>query len=500
MTDGRTANAPRLDVEATRRFAEDAWDRSILPELEEYIRIPALSPHFDEGWAEHGHLDKAVEHIRSWCARQPVQGLSVEVVRLDGRTPVLWMEVPAFAGPGASAGAPGGDRTVLLYGHLDKQPEMEGWDPDKAPFKPVRVGDKLYGRGGADDGYAAYASLTAIAALQAQGIPHARCVILIEACEESGSFDLPAYVAHLRPNLGTPDLVVCLDSGCGNYDQLWCTTSLRGLVTGFLRVDVLEAPGDDGAVGGVHSGDAGGVVPSSFRILRKLLDRIEDPETGLLTLPQLNATIPEARKAQAERAADTLGDGVWRKYPFLDGVRPQAVGADAVLARTWRPALEVVGMGQMPGLSAGNVLRSTTTAKLSMRLPPTVDGETAAQAVKAALEADPPHRARVRFEIESFATGWDAPPVAEWVETSLGRASEAFFGPPAAFMGEGGSIPFMGMLGAEFPGAQFVITGLLGPGSNAHGPNEFLHVPTGKRLTMAMAQVLADHFQAPPPR
>jgi len=476
-----------LDTEKTRRFCDETWDRSILPELEEYIRIPALSPHFDGDWAAHGHLDKAVEHVRGWCERQAVAGLSVEVVRLEGRTPVLWMEVPAFPDPAAKG------PSALLYGHLDKQPEMEGWDADKAPFKPVRVDDKLYGRGGADDGYAAYASLTALAALQAQGVPHARCGILIEACEESGSFDLPFYVDHLRDRIGTPDLVVCLDSGCGNYDQLWCTTSLRGMVTGFLRVDVLEAPGGEGAVGGVHSGDAGGVVPSTFRILRQVLDRLEDPETGAIRLDALHAPIPEARVAQAAQAAETLGDAVWRKYPFLDGVTPLATGPEAVLNRTWRPALEVVGMGSMPGLAAGNVLRSTTTAKLSMRLPPTVDGETAAHAVKRLLEADPPHRARVRFEIESFADGWNAPAFAPWVEDSLRAASEAFFGPPAANMGEGGSIPFMAMLGDSFPDAQFVITGLLGPGSNAHGPNEFLHVPTGKRLTMAMARVLADH-------
>jgi acetylornithine deacetylase/succinyl-diaminopimelate desuccinylase-like protein len=466
----------KLDPAATERHAERVFEEEIAPALERYIAIPNKSPAFDPDWRRHGHMQRAVELVADWCRRRPVPGLSLEVVELPGRTPLLWMEVP---GSGAD--------TALLYGHLDKQPEMEGWREELGPWKPVRQGDRLYGRGGADDGYAAFASLTALEMLAQQGVSHRRCVVLIEACEESGSPDLPAYVDHLAPRIGEPSLVVCLDSGCGNYEQLWGTTSLRGIVGGELAVGVLTE--------GVHSGDASGVVPSSFRILRALLSRLEDERTGEILPPWLHVEIPADRRAQAVRMAEVLGDQVWRKYPFAGGTEP--VGADEVervLARTWRPALSVTGLeGAPPVADAGNVLRPGTRAKLSLRVPPTLDAETAAGRLKTLLESDPPHGAQVRFDAEPGASGWNAPPLAAWLDRSLAHGSQTWFGRPAVFMGEGGSIPFMGMLGERFPNAQFLITGVLGPGSNAHGPNEFLHLPTARRLTCCVAQVLADH-------
>jgi len=464
-----------------KAFVEQRWEESILPELETYIAIPNLSPHFDPDWAAHGHMEKATEHIRRWCAEQAIEGMRLEVVRLEGRTPLIFMEI-------AASGGGSDDETVLLYGHLDKQPEMIGWDADKGPWKPVRQDGKLYGRGGADDGYAAYASLTAIAALQRQGLPHDRCVVLIEACEESGSFDLPPYLEHLKARIGTPGLVICLDSGAGDYERLWGTTSLRGLVGGTLFVENLK-PTADGSAAGIHSGDAGGLVPSAGRLLRLLLARLEDTATGALKLEALQVAVPADRRVQAEAAAEVLGEGVWRKYPFAAGAQPVAKGAEGILNRTWRPALEVVGT-DAPDLRAGNVLRGRAQAKLSIRIPPHVDPAVATKAVKETLESDPPAGATVRFEPEPGASGWEAPSMAPWLEQSLQHASETFFGHPAAFQGEGGTIPFMPMLGRMFPEAQFVITGLLGPGSNAHGPNEFLHIDCAKKLTASMAAVL----------
>ncbi len=456
------------------------WDAEILPALHTYIGLPALSPLFDPDWKAHGHLDRAVTLIETWCRSRPVPGLEVEVIVHGDRTPVIWMEIPARGGAS-------NDDTVLLYGHLDKQPEMVGWREGLGPWQPVREGDRLYGRGGADDGYAAFASLTALEILAAEGLPHARCVVLIEACEESGSPDLPHYVEQLASRIGDPSLVICLDSGCGDYERLWGTTSLRGMVTGDLHVDVLRE--------GVHSGDASGVVPSSFRVLRQLLARLEDAETGEILPEALQAPIPPDRVAQARAIATVLGDAVHQKFPFAGETGPVSSDiAELVLNRTWRAALSVTGIGGVPSLAdAGNVLRPGTTAKLSLRLPPTVDGAEATARVQALLETDPPYGASVRFEPEAPATGWNAPPFEPWLDQALHRASRACFGPDAAFMGEGGSIPFMGMLGERFPEAQFVITGVLGPGSNAHGPNEFLHVPTGVRLTAAVAQVLAEH-------
>jgi acetylornithine deacetylase/succinyl-diaminopimelate desuccinylase-like protein len=476
-------DAVDLDRDALFAFVEATWEESILPRLAEYIEIPNKSPAFDPAWREHGHMDRAVDLVEAWCRAQEIEGLQVDVVRLPGRTPLLYMEV-------APSGAGEGDDCVLLYGHLDKQPEMSGWREDLGPWKAVREGDRLYGRGGADDGYAAFASLTAIRALQLQGGRHVRCVILIEACEESGSPDLPHYIEALAERIGSPSLVVCLDSGCGNYEQLWCTTSLRGMVSGTLRAQVLDE--------GVHSGDASGVVPSSFRVLRQLIARLEDAESGRILPEPFHADIPEARRAQAQVAAQVLGEDLRERFPFAGETRPMAAEpAELVLNRTWRPTLSVTGADGIPTLEdTGNVLRPYTALKLSLRLPPGVDGAVATARMGEILEADPPYGARVAFEPDEPADGWDAPPLAPWLEEALERASEDYFGKSAVYMGEGGTIPFMHMLGERFPDAQFLITGVLGPGANAHGPNEYLHIPTAKRLTCCVAQLLAAHSSA----
>ncbi|MGH8040871.1 MAG: M20 family metallopeptidase [Rudaea sp.] len=484
-----------MDSVKIRNSVSALWDSQIVPQLVEYIRIPNKSPMFDSKWAEHGYMDKAVAQLAAWAKAQPIAGMQLEIVRLPGRTPLIFIDIPAARRSGgidipASDGDDASEDCVLLYGHLDKQPEMTGWAAHLGPWTPVIEGDRLYGRGGADDGYAIFGSLAAILALQEQGVPHARCVVLIEACEESGSYDLPYYVDHLATHIGKPSLIVCLDSGCGNYDQLWLTTSLRGLSGGNLTVKVLEE--------GVHSGDASGVVPSSFRILRGILSRLEDAATGNIVPPELYVDIPAQRVEQAKQTAKVLGDAVYSKFPFVDGMRPIATDpVELVLNRTWRPALSITGIGGMPSLdSAGNVLRPFTAVKLSLRLPPTLDGDTAGALVKRLLESDPPYGCKVEFAVEKASSGWNAPPLATWLEAAVDKASREFFGPPPAYNGEGGSIPFMGMLGEKFPGAQFLITGVLGPQSNAHGPNEFLHIPTGKRVSMCVAQVVAEHFHA----
>jgi len=472
-----------MDFSQTRDSIAGLWDSQIVGQLVDYIKIPNKSPMFDKDWAAHGYMDQAAALMESWARSQPIAGMTVEVVRLPNRTPLIFIDIPA-------SGADSGDDCVLLYGHLDKQPEMTGWSAHLGPWTPVIEGDRLYGRGGADDGYALFGSVAAVRALREHGVAHARCVIMIEACEESGSYDLPYYVDHLAPRIGKPSLVVCLDSGCGNYDQLWLTTSLRGMTGGNLTVRVLEE--------GVHSGDASGIVASSFRVLRQLLSRLEDEVSGKIVPQELYVEIPQQRIEQAKRTAQVLGDAVYSKFPFVDGMQPlQTDLTELVLNRTWRPALAVTGAAGLPSLeSAGNVLRPFTAVKLSLRLPPTLDGEKAGQLLKRLLERDPPYGAKVEFALEKASSGWNAPQLAPWLEASVDAASREFFGAPPAYNGEGGSIPFMGMLGEKFPGAQFLITGVLGPHSNAHGPNEFLHIPTGKRVSMCVAKVLADHHSA----
>ena len=465
-----------MDSAAIAQFSQKMWNDSIVPALTDYIRIPAKSPMFDPDWEENGHIERAVDLVEQWCRENGPAEMTIEVVRLPGRTPVILMEIEGD-----------GEGTVLLYGHLDKQPEMSGWRDGFGPWDPILEEGRLYGRGGADDGYSAFAAVIALRALREHGGRHARAVVLIEASEESGSPDLPAYLDHLDDRIGLVDLVVCLDSGCGDYERLWGTTSLRGMAAGTLRVEVLRD--------GVHSGDAGGIVPSSFRILRHLLSRVECPETGRVTVMACHTEIPEQRREQADVAAVVLGETVHARFPWSAAAVPHTDDiAQLILARTWSPALEITGMDGIPAIeNAGNVLRPITEAKLSFRLPPTADPVAATAAIAEVLTADPPQGALVEFDPESPAGGWNAPPLATWLGDAVEKASQEAWGKPAAWMGEGGTIPFMAMLGQKFPEAQFLITGVLGPEANAHGPNEFLHVPFATRLTGAVARVLQEH-------
>ena len=486
-----TARLPDCALDNAQALAHvsSAWDGDIVARLSDYIAIPAKSPMFDADWLAHGYLETVVRNTAQWIEAQKLEGLTLEVVRLPGRTPVIFFEVAATRSQEAGVS----EQTVLMYGHLDKQPEFSGWRKDLGPWTPKYEDGKLYGRGGADDGYAAYAAIAAIAALKDQKVAHPRILGLIETCEESGSYDLLPYVDALRTRLGDVGLVVCLDSGAGNYDQLWLTNSLRGMASGVLRVDVLTE--------GVHSGDASGVVPSSFRVLRQVLDRLEDSATGRLLPGIFHCEVPPERLAQARATADILGDEVYKRFPWAHydcGGASQSVlptttdPLQALLNRTWMPTLSVTGAEGFPAMKdAGNVLRPFTAFKLSLRLPPLVEAATAVQALKALLEDNAPYQATVTFESSGGATGWNAPTTAPWFEQALNDASQAHFGAGCGYIGQGGTIPLMNMLSQGFPKAQMMVCGVLGPKSNAHGPNEFLHVPYAKKLTAAVAQVIA---------
>jgi acetylornithine deacetylase/succinyl-diaminopimelate desuccinylase-like protein len=478
-----------LDATSVTTFVDRAWDGHVVDTLRDFVRIPCVSPAYDPGWADAGHMAAAVDLLRRWCDDRVAEGLdgaTVDVVELPGRTPLLLVDVPP-TGSGAA------DDTVLLYGHLDKQPPFSGWRDGLGPWEPVIEGDRMYGRGTADDGYAVFSALTAIGAVRAAGGSHARCQVLIEASEESGSPDLPAHLTALGDRLGSPSLVVALDSTLADWSHLWITTSLRGLVDMTLRVDVLRE--------GVHSGSAGGVVPSSFRILRQLLDRVEDPATGRLLAPELHVDVPDLRRRQIRDMAAELKDAGAGEFPFVDGAGPTTPGdgydvsdEDLVVARTWEPALEVTGFeGAPPPGAAGNVLRPWTAARVSVRIPPTADAPAAAAALVRQLSTDPPYGAQVTVSPGAAEPGWHAPPEVPWLAAVLETASRASFGEPPRYLGEGGTIPFMGLLGRQFPDAQFVITGVSGPGTNAHGPNEFLDLPTARRVTAAVAHILDAH-------
>lgn len=457
-------------------FVSRNWDEEIVPLLETYIRIPNKSPAFDSDWESNGHMHQAAQLFLDSVDRYELAAATKNLVELPNRTPVLTVDVPATHGTSGN---------VLIYGHYDKQPEFEGWNEGTGPWIPVIENNRLYGRGGADDGYALFGALVALAALERADIPHPRCLILIEGCEESGSFDLPFYLDELKEEIGKPDLLVCLDAECGNYDQLWLTTSLRGLLSGTLRVEVLKE--------GMHSGAAGGIVPSSFRLLRQLIDRVEDSKTGELH-SVLNTQPPSFVHDQSQKFVETLGDGVLSRFSWSGSTQPHSDDlVELATQNSWGPSLATVGLGGAPDPSnAGNTLRPYTEAKLVFRLPPNLDAKDAAQKIKTVFEDDPPQGSTVSYEVDAAESGWFAKPLENWLVESLDSASKSYFANPLRQMGCGGTIPFMAMLGKQFPDCQFIVTGVLGPHSNAHGPNEFLDIETGKRVSCCIANVLAD--------
>lgn len=473
-----------FDFQKARTFAEQDWKDGVYEALCDYIRVPNLSPAYDAECLTNGHQDKAVAVLLGWVNKQKVPSLNVKLVTEPNRTPLIYLELP-----GSSANS----ETVMMYGHMDKQPHMLPWAEGLSPCDPVLRDGKLYGRGGADDGYAIFSCVTAMKILKEQGLAHPRIVCLIEASEESGSPDLPFYIDRMMEDIGSPTLVICLDSGCGNYDQLWLTTSLRGVLGAEIKVEVLSE--------GVHSGSASGVVPSSFRIMRELLDRVEDVKTGKIHLKSIQPNIPPKHLENAEKAAAVLQGEIIGAYPLLPGMTTMAATpAEALVQKAWFPTLSYTGINGLPDCSkAGNVLRPQTSLALSFRCPPTVDPSEVGKELKALVEANPPYGAKVTCKLVGAGAGWKAPELSEWLETAVMTASSSTFGKPALLWGEGGSIPFMGMLGKKFPRAQFVITGVLGPKSNAHGPNEFLHINTMHHVTVAASYILntvVSHPQA----
>ena len=467
-----------MNSEKLQQDISTFWDNQILPTIIEYIKFPNKSPVFDPDWEANGYMDQVVDLASDWVNKHKPDNSTLNIYKEAGRTPLMILDVPGNS-----------DGTVLMYGHLDKQPEMEGWAEGLDPWKPVLKDDKLYGRGGADDGYAIFASVCTVNALLDQGISLPRIVILIECSEESGSPDLPFYMDHCADVIGSPDLVICLDSGAGNYEQFWTTTSLRGLIGCTLRVDILKE--------GIHSGGGSGIAPSSFRLVRELLSRLEDEDTGHIIVENLKVEIPEYRIKEIKAMVNVLGDEVYNTLPWVAGAGPITNDkVEMVMNNTWLPMLSVVAADGLPGVKdGGNVLRPYTTIKLSLRIPPTLDANAAQNIVEELFTSNPPYGAAVSMEFEEPATGWEAPPLAQWLDDAIQHASETVYSKPALAMGEGGTIPFMSMLGEKFPEAQFVITGVLGPYSNAHGPNEFLHIPYAKKLTSCVGMIIQAFTQ-----
>ena len=464
-----------VDLDSMAENADRIWEESILPSLSEFIEIHALSPMFEPNWDELGELQATLDLFCSWLDNQGLQGMSYNVHRIANHSPVLLVTIEGT-----------GSGEVLFYSHLDKQPSRPHlWSEGLHPLKAVRREPFLYGRGSVDDGYGGYLCVTAIRLLQEAGIPHPKATFLIETCEESGSYDLPPYLDELTENLGNPDLVVVLDSGGPSYEHIWVTEALRGLVAGNLSVKVSHE--------GVHSGMSGGAIPSSFRIQRMLLDRIENSQTGEVLIPEMHVEISDNIMQQATALAEVLGDELWSSLPTVETLESQSKDvSEMLLDINWRPALSVIGADGIPSVqSAGNVLRTNTDLKISFRIPPGVNAEEVQDVVKQILEANPPYGAEVTYNPTEPADGFHAPPLHEGIASALESASLHLTGKPPMSTWIGGTIPFMAMIQNKYPNACFLCTGSSGPGNNAHGPDEKLHIPHSKRVNVALAAAIA---------
>ncbi len=453
------------------------WENETLEGLKKFISIKSLSPDFDKDWEEHGELLRSLKEAKAF-AQSMLPEIHIEILEAKGKTPLLFFEV-------AATGNSKDHGDVLFYGHMDKQPASDDWSNGRSAFNPSLEKDVLYGRGAADDGYSFYAAISIAKALEESGVNHPRLFGIFETAEESGSEDFPFWIAQLSERFTRVSLVLVLDAGCIDYKHLCITTNFRGVFGTTLKVSVLEH--------GVHSGTASGVVPDSFMIARSLLDRIEDSRTGkLLNNAFYAAEIPPARTRQIQEKAQVIC-GLENDFPWIDKpVMRTANTEEALLAQTWLPQLAVIGAGGLPAIGeGGNVLRSDTSLRLSIRLPPTVDPLVAQKDLEKTLLANPPFGAKVELLGTYSFKGWDAPAEADWFSQIVKDASIEVFDAPAIYSGEGGSLSIFDTLEAACPAAQFLLTGVLGPHSNAHGPDEALHLEYVENLCRALARIVS---------
>ena len=452
---------------------ERAWKEEAFQGLSDFVRLPALSPDFDPNGDTNGFLRQALEEAASWGKKLFPNG-TFEILAKPGITPVLYIDIP-----GTRAGLP-----VVFYGHFDKQPEAGVWSEGLAPFTPVLRGDRLYGRGTADDGYSFYAALTAVRALSDAGHTYPRICGFFETCEESGSGDLPFYLAELAERTGQPALLCILDLGVQDKSRLWRTQSLRGVVTFTLRVEVLKT--------GVHSGASSGIVPSSFAVMRMLLDRLEDPTTGSVRVKSMHVPKPERHMAALTRLASLQGDAIWSRFPYAGSTEPRSRNPLTLLLKNaWEPTLSVLGAEGLPPLAAASaLLRPATALKLSFRIPPGVDPEKAAREAVELVTTNVPSNALVTVENLHAEAGFEAPEGAEWLDDVWMSTSRELFGADAENVFDGATIGILPCFARAFDGCPFLLTGVLGAEDNAHAPNESISICYLTKLTRALARVI----------
>lgn len=457
------------------------FEEQTLPGIMDYIRIPNVSPNYDPQWDTNGNQEKAVSFLANWVLSQNLKGLSLSIYKEKKRTPFIYIEV--------NPSRVSDKRTVLMYGHFDKQPAYTGWSDGLGPTTPVIKDGKLYGRGSTDDGYALFGIITAIKTCQRINLPLPRIVIIVEGAEESYIEDLNFYLSALKTKIGTPDFIVCLDSGSEDYKRLWLTTSLRGNCAIDLTVKTLKV--------GMHSGGGTGFVADSYFILRRLLDRIENSDTGEIIIPESKVPLPKNRENEIRRLVTIVKDDYIKNYPFFENTQPiHKELFDLVVNNTWQSTLAITGADGFPEAStAGNVLRPFSSVRLSFRFPPGVDTQKVGESIVEILSKDPPYNAIVEAKLLSFGNGWnlDEKNYSNQLKIVLNNASKRYFNNETEAFGEGGSIPFVQTFNQAYPNADLAVMGVAGPGSSIHGPDENLDLEFCRKFICCIAHMLSEY-------
>lgn len=465
-----------INPEKLKQFVESEFTNNALPSFKTFLTIENCTPAYDPDWDKNGLLKSAASHLKAYALKSSgVQGLNAILSSDEGKTPFLLVTVDSTSGDGKS---------ILLYGHFDKQPPNSGWSQGLGPYLPVEKDGYLYGRGSADDGYAFYAMLTIIKALQNFNIPHPKFVIILEGSEESGSIDLPIYIEEYQQFIGQPDLILALDSGIIDYNRIWLTSSLRGVVSCDLTVKTLTK--------GVHSGKGSGIAPESFMIIRKLLSKLED-YNDQSRMKDFEVEIPDSEKTKISKAVEVMGDDWCSKIPILPGMKLLGdTPTDRLINWTWKPALTVAGARGIPNVKdAGNVLRPYTTLYLSIRTPPTFDGILNGKKILEDITNQTPFNSTVLIENYEAFNGSLIKEPSDNLKSQIDNLAKNYISGGMAQIPVGISIPFTTIFSQYFPKSQILVTGCAGVDSNAHGPNERLNLSYTKNFICSFVHIFS---------
>ena len=449
-----------------------------LPWTKKFVAVPNTSKAFDPEWETNGRLETACQLCIEYAQAIQIEGIELEMHKDPGVSPLLLGRVA----PSKQVGS----IRIVTYGHLDKQPyHSEEWEEGLHPTTPVEKNGYLYGRGAVDDGYNFFTVLAVLKAFQELRIPHDEFLLFYECNEESGCTDIAHYLNKLKEQIGAPDVMFCLDEGSVSNQMFSLSTSLRGALNFSLKVSVLEKS--------MHSGVASGIVPSSFRIARELLERIESGKTGEM-VPELQVPVPEQKLKEASANAKLNGSGIHTSLCMCKGVQPVTLNLEELyLNNVWKAQMEVIGQGGIPSLAqAGNVLRDHTELLVSLRTPPTLSCTAAFDTIKNILTSQVPYNAKVEVEMESFGDGWFSGHLSAALISTVDKHSMEVFGNPALLYGSGCTIPFIHLIQQQLPKTLLLVTGADLPDSGIHGPNERLDIEFLVRFAKTFACILVD--------